>query len=291
MLVQAQNMIESNIFQYNYQIRAFSLHRHFHRFSELVYIMDGNLRFTVRSSTYYAQAGDFIFIHPMQVHGYHSPGTCNCVVCTFPDSLIGGMISSLNQVGETPVFHCRESIEKFFYSTFVIGEIDGIGLRDDGRMPKSIDRHIIDYSNPAVRGQLQGCLMAVVGEYLRCVPMVDCPRDENVVVKLFNYLHEHSSEPLTLVSSSAALGYSANYLSHCIQKTSGMNFSTILASFRIEHAKYLMHTTDESNLNIAHESGFGSESSFQRMFKRIVGCTPTDYRKRIKSPAIRKQSS
>jgi len=287
MHIQTQNMIASNIFQYNYQIRGFRYHRHIHRFSELVYIIDGNLQFTVGSSTYYAQAGDFIFIHPMQVHGYHSPDICNCIVCTFPNNLIGELITYSNQIGETPVFRCRESVAEFFYSTFVTGEIDGIGLRDDGRMPKSIDTHTIDYSDPAVRGRLQGCLMAVVGEYLRQVSMVPCPRDENVVVKLFEYLNEHACEPVTLASAAAELNYSANYLSHCIRTTSGMNFSTILASFRIEHAKQLMQTTNESVLNIAHASGFGSESSFQRMFSRIVGCTPTEYKKRLKSSDVK----
>ena len=285
MVIQTKNMIETNILQYNYQIRAFHLRRHLHRFPELLYVMNGNLRLRLGDEHYMLREGDFIFIHPMQIHGYHTFTSCNCLVCAFPASLAGGVLPPSDKVGATPVFRCTESVRQYFCSTFVDGELDGIGLRDDGRIPFSLDKHFVDYSDPAVRCRLQSCLMAVVGEYLRTVPMVDCPRDESVVVKLFLYLNDHFQEAITLSSTAAALGYSANYLSHCIQKTSSMNFPTALASFRVEHARQLMRTTDNSNLTIALESGFGSERSFQRMFKRLTGLTPTEYRQKLKSLA------
>ena len=281
MRIQANNMIESNIFQYNYQIRRFNLSQHLHRFPELLYVMDGSVRLRLGDEYYMLSAGDFIFIHPMQIHEYYTFASCNCVVSAFPTSLAGGVLPPADKVGETPVFRCSPSVEQYFRATFVDGEIDGIGMRDDGRIPFSVDRHYVDYSDPAVRCRLQSCLMAVIGEYLRTVPMINCSRDENVMVKLFSYLHDHYLEDISLSSAAAALGYSANYLSHSIRKTSSMNFPMALASFRLEHAKELMQTTDESNLNIALASGFGSERSFQRIFDRFYGCTPTEYRRRF----------
>ncbi|MBQ4043587.1 MAG: helix-turn-helix transcriptional regulator [Clostridia bacterium] len=285
MVIQTKNMVETNIFQYNYQLRSFHLRLHLHRFPELLYVMDGYVRLRLGDMRYKLYEGDFVFIHPMQIHGYHTFTSCNCVVSAFPPSLAGGLLPPSDKIGATPVFRCSESVRQFFCSTFVDGEIDGIGMRDDGRMPSSVDKHNVDYSDPAVRCRLQSCLMAVLGEYLRTVPMVDCPRDESVVVKLFLYLNDHFQEDISLSSTAAALGYSANYLSHCIQKTSSMNFPTALASFRIEHARQLMRTTEQSNLTIALESGFGSERSFQRMFRRLTGLSPTEYRQKQKSLA------
>lgn len=280
MVVLQHYMLETNVLQYWYQIRGFNLRLHLHRFPELVYIIDGKLRLRIGDQCHYAQGGDFLFLHPMQIHGYHTFTSCNCVSMAFPPSLLGGLLPSDDTIGETPVFRCCDSVEQYFRTTFVDGEIDGIGMRDDGRMPFTTDRHYVDYRNAAVRGRIQSCLMGVMAEYLRTVPLIRCPRDEHVVVKLFTYINDHFLEDISLSTASAALGYSSGYLSNCMQKTSMMSFPTVLASFRIDYAKTLMRSGKMSNLEIALASGFGSERSFQRMFKRLQNCTPMEYRKK-----------
>ncbi len=280
MVIQMHNMVENNTLQFNYQLRGFNLRLHLHRFPELVYIIDGRMRLRIGDQRYIAEQGDFLLLHPMQIHGYHTFTACNCVVMAVPPSLFGGLLPSDDTIGETPVFRCCESVEQYFRAAFVAGEIDGIGIRDDGRMPYTIDRHYVDYRDTAVRGRIQSCLMGVMAEYLRTVPLIRCPRNEHVVVKLFTYINDHFLEDISLSTASAALGYSSGYLSNCMQKTSMMSFPTVLASFRIDYAKTLMSSGKMSNLEIALASGFGSERSFQRMFKRLQNCTPMEYRKK-----------
>ena len=290
MYIQPENMTETSILQYNYQIRGFYFRQHLHRFPEIVYVYRGRLCFSLCNTEYTAEEGDFVFFHPLQIHGFNSPTGCDCIVSAFPDSLLGGMMVSADKVGSTPVFRCSDSVTHFFDATFVQGELDGIGIRDSGGTALTLDRHFVDCSEPSVRCRAQSCLTAVFGEYLRVVPLVDAPRDENVISQLMYYLTDHFKEELTLSTAAAALGYSANYLSHCINKTSGMNFSTLLSVLRVEHARKLMFSTDMSNLMIAIECGFGSERSFQRMFKRIHGCSPAEYRYGKANPLIYTQT-
>ncbi len=289
MYIQPENMTETSLLQYNYQIRGFYFRCHLHRFPEIVYVYRGELNFTLGGKSFTAKEGEFVFFHPLQIHGFDSMTGCDCIVSAFPDSLLGGVMISADKVGVTPIFRPSESVQRFFEATFVKGELDGIGLRDTGRMPNDLDRHFVDCSDPAVRCRAQACLSAVFGEYLRLVPLVDYPRDENVISKLLYYLSDHFREELTLSSAAAAMGYSANYLSHCINKTSGMNFSTLLAVIRVEHARKLMSSTDMTNLMIAIECGFGSERSFQRMFKRVHGCSPAEYRHGKADPLLYKR--
>ena len=289
MYIQPENMTETNILQYNYQIRGFYFRRHIHRFPEIVYVYRGRLEFTLGNKSYTAEEGDFVFFHPLQIHGFDTLSGCDCIVSAFPDSLLGGVVIASDKVGATPIFRYTESVQRFFEATFVKGELDGIGLRDAGRMPNDLDRHFVDCGDPSVRCRAQACLSAVFGEYLRAVPQVDYPRDEHVISKLMFYLNDHFGEELTLSSAAAAIGYSANYLSHCISKTCSMNFATLLAVLRVEHARKLMLSTDMTNLMIAIECGFGSERSFQRMFKRIHGCTPAEYRHGQADPLLYKK--
>ena len=102
----------------------------------------------------------------------------------------------------------------------------------------------------------------------------------NVVSKVITYMNEHFTEQISLESVAKAIGYNANYLSHCIQKLYGLNFCTALASLRIERARYLLTSSDKSITEICYECGFGSERTFLRQFKSIIGFTPSVYRQK-----------
>lgn len=58
-----------------------------------------------------------------------------------------------------------------------------------------------------------------------------------------------------------------------------MKITDFLTQCRIEEAKRLLRTTDQSVSDIAVESGFESFSYFSTVFKKVVGMTPVQYRK------------
>lgn len=61
------------------------------------------------------------------------------------------------------------------------------------------------------------------------------------------------------------------------------NFFEFINGYRIEEAKRLLvapELKDETILEIIYKSGFNSPSAFHRFFKRIVGTTPTEYRRK-----------
>jgi AraC-like DNA-binding protein len=60
------------------------------------------------------------------------------------------------------------------------------------------------------------------------------------------------------------------------------NFFEFINGFRVEEAKRLLalpEFKDETILEVIFKSGFNSPSAFHRFFKRMVGVTPTEYRK------------
>ena len=61
-----------------------------------------------------------------------------------------------------------------------------------------------------------------------------------------------------------------------------VNFFEFINGYRVEEAKRLLASPefkDETILELIYKSGFNSPSAFHRFFKRIVGMTPTEYRK------------
>jgi AraC-like DNA-binding protein len=59
-----------------------------------------------------------------------------------------------------------------------------------------------------------------------------------------------------------------------------MNFNTFVNTYRVEEVKRLLVDYPEKTvLQIAHEAGFNSKSSFYDSFTRFTGLTPVEYRK------------
>ncbi len=81
------------------------------------------------------------------------------------------------------------------------------------------------------------------------------------------------------------LDVSINYLSQAINENYNKNFFEFINSYRIDDAKKLLTTENQfSNniLSIAFEVGFQSKSTFNSVFKKQTGKTPTQFRKSSK---------
>jgi len=74
------------------------------------------------------------------------------------------------------------------------------------------------------------------------------------------------------------LSYEMNRLSKNIKQLTGSNFSELMQSKRISHAKSLLEITDLSTTEIARRVGYNNVTFFYRLFRDQVGCSPGDYR-------------
>jgi len=86
-------------------------------------------------------------------------------------------------------------------------------------------------------------------------------------------------EGLTLVVLAKELGVSRQSLSAYINTHKGVNFNIWINTLRVEEAKRMLRMS--RNLKIGYISdicGFGTQSAFSKIFHRLEGCTPQDYR-------------
>lgn len=84
------------------------------------------------------------------------------------------------------------------------------------------------------------------------------------------YLHKD----LKITDIAKEIGICRTYVSNCINNT-GLSFSDYINSMRVDYAKKLMNgNPDIKMFMVADESGFSSEQSFYRNFKKFTGTTP-----------------
>ncbi|WP_299294281.1 AraC family transcriptional regulator [uncultured Tateyamaria sp.] len=97
--------------------------------------------------------------------------------------------------------------------------------------------------------------------------------------------HLHRDPNLSLWALARHVGASPNYISQTLSEAIGESFFDFVNGYRIEEAKVLLSTTDDTVLAITYEVGFNARSSFYNAFKRVTGQTPTHYRKTLSFPA------
>ena len=74
------------------------------------------------------------------------------------------------------------------------------------------------------------------------------------------------------------LGLHVNYLSSLYKKKTGESILDIISIYRISHAKELLRSTSKKVDEIALLSGYQNSQSFFRVFKKLEGVTPNQYR-------------
>ena len=96
--------------------------------------------------------------------------------------------------------------------------------------------------------------------------------------KARNFIHAHSGEHLSLVQVAKAANTSSHYLSEMFKEATGINLVKYVARARYEKAATLLCDGQLRVSEIAFASGFQSLSQFNRVFKRLSGKSPTEYR-------------
>lgn len=91
-------------------------------------------------------------------------------------------------------------------------------------------------------------------------------------------------EELSLSVLSSKVEVSENYISETLSQYLKTNFFQFVNGFRIEAAKKLLTTTDMAITTVLYEVGFKSKSTFNSAFKKMVGTTPSMYKKASVSP-------
>jgi AraC-like DNA-binding protein len=89
---------------------------------------------------------------------------------------------------------------------------------------------------------------------------------------------------LTIQDVASAMNSNRTYISNCINRYTGLNFSQYVARYRVEHAQEILrdkrYASDHDALADAIAlSGFSSDQNFYRVFKDATGLTPLQYRK------------
>ncbi|RKN70685.1 helix-turn-helix domain-containing protein [Paenibacillus ginsengarvi] len=104
-------------------------------------------------------------------------------------------------------------------------------------------------------------------------------KKDPVVEFVLDSIHSKYHEDLSLERVASGLGLTPSYVSRYVKEKTGSNFSDYLNEVRIGKAKELLAKSNDPIREVATRVGYVNVTSFIRMFKKMTGLTPSDYRR------------
>ena len=105
----------------------------------------------------------------------------------------------------------------------------------------------------------------------------DADISSDIMLRIKKYTDSFFENPITLDSLAEALGYSKYHISR-ILNSNGVSFNEMLNARRIKAAETMLRDNNSAVTQIAFNAGFTSITTFNRVFRKIKGCTPSEFR-------------
>jgi AraC family transcriptional regulator len=98
------------------------------------------------------------------------------------------------------------------------------------------------------------------------------------VRRVTELVHEKIEDELSLDEMAESAGLSTGYFSQMFRKSTGETPHRFLLRHRIERAKEMLRDADTRVLDVAVACGFKTQQHFARVFRKMCGASPTEYR-------------
>lgn len=102
-----------------------------------------------------------------------------------------------------------------------------------------------------------------------------------VAEKIEEYIHENYQQDISMQDAARAMNYSETYFCKLFKQCFSKNFTSYLTEYRVSEAKKLLVEPMANVRDIGKAVGYGDSNYFAKVFKRITGYSPTEYRMHV----------
>ena len=269
---------------------------HSHEFFELVYLIDGQGTHQFGATLRTIQPGDVYLIRPDEVHAYYPAAgtTLRLVNVLFLTSLLD----------DTPLGRQRTKghaalpyVELLFQPQLPLTHdlnIQGMLAYQTEQLLHTMQTEALARAPgyEAVLKNLFCTLLIWLGRaYSRqsestAAPAVDFGRGQMIVATARSYIEAHCAETITLDDVAAVAAVSPSHLAHVFKAQTKRSVIGYLHEYRVRRICDELIQTDLPVQKIATRMGFNDVSFFYRVFQRLVGCSPTMYRRQTRASTL-----
>ena len=243
---------------------------HWHKRVEIILIEEGECGFLIDTKSYTARQGDIIFINSCVLHQFVPTGNY-CTVCVnqFSKSIL--LANRINFM-EIPVHISAEELrEKKIFSNVM-----NIFKNSEEEYSLKLENYesMLNSNNTILYNLLGRHFTKNTDDTIRDIHKL------HQLQKIADYIEQNYNQDISLESISKIFNYSPSNISMLFSKHFNINYRDYLNNIRIYNATGILVTTGKSCSEVAMECGFPTIRTFNNVFKKHVGCTPVEYRKK-----------
>ena len=243
---------------------------HWHKEIELIYVRSGSCSLSITDQTFLARAGDLAICESGMIHYSNSHGMDNSLDFIIFDTSILGPI--FQNPGFTHPLVTREEWEACGLSERLRALIDTVSRELEQKQP---------FYQEVVSSSIQTFWALLKRYHPRNEPgqLPDDRRSRTLgeLQELLSYIDTHYADNITLEYAASRMNFSNSHFSKTFKKLMGINFVTYLNLVRVEQAASQLRNTENKITDIALSCGFNNIRTFNRVFKDITGCTPSEF--------------
>jgi len=248
---------------------------HWHREFEIDYILEGEGQFILGEEKYVASKGDIVIIPPNVLHAaYATEG--NILIydaLVFSHSILGtGSNDRSTAECILPIINGQLKI-----TTLIVAK------NNFQKCVKQI------FESAEENSPLSDLLLK--SELLRFFWLLE--KESEIILKeeadvhyselirpALEYMAVHYGEDITVEQLADIAHLSKSYFMGCFKKATGIGAIEHLTQIRMKIVCDALVNSNEHIADLAYNCGYDNLSNFNRQFKRMIGCTPMEYRRR-----------
>ena len=254
---------------------------HCHPEIEITYVKEGSMHYRINNRSFHLKEGDIIFCNSNALHSgeMENQEDCSYIPITFDPKLIYGFFqSTICTRYVDPVIQnlavCALHIDysEKWHETFRDRMLEVISL--DKKKP---DFYELDIS---IRMQL---LWRLLVEHLPHQPVSTTSdfTEYERIRRILSYIEQNYMNQITLDDISEHIHLCESECTRLFKRHMNTTLFSFLQEYRIERSlEYL--NTKESISSIAEKTGFSDSNYYSKVFSKIKGCSPREYRKNLK---------
>lgn len=245
-----------------------AIHPHTSKRSNLVsflcfVVLSGEGELSYDGQNYQLHSGDCVFIDCRKAYSHStSDNLWSLQWCHFYAPSLPAVYEKYKERGGRPLFH-PENIDLF---TGLLSDLYNLAAMSDYIRDMRINEKL-------------GTLLTLLMEQSWHPECMTVSRKRMELIEMKKHLDEHYAEKITLDDLAKRFFINKFYLSKIFKETYGTTVNNYLISKRITRAKQLLRFTDMTVDEIGVAVGMGDANYFSRMFRKVEGTSPSEYRK------------
>jgi len=247
---------------------------HFHSAVEVIITLKGCVCVWTEEDEWQLQEGEVIIIPSGVRHSFRMEEDSERELLLYEPNGVFTLkdFSAFRQMMAKPIVlqqghPCRQEVHSLFFEL--------ISIHRSGTLMRNMRNYALLLKIYAILGEHYLTTGATAAEMNALQRQMS---GEDAFNRALDYLNKNYVDDVTLDSLAAYAGFSRYTLSRMFRQHTGFTFTQYLSQRRVGMAMELLSGTKMPVTQVALQCGFNSIATFNRVFREVKGCTPTQYR-------------